>query len=154
MKILMVCLGNICRSPLAEGILREKLRLNKLNVSVDSAGTSGLHAGENPDSRMCETAKSFGLNINSLKSRKFTVQDFDKFDLIYAMDSSNYNNILALAKTTSDKAKVHLILNELYPNKNIAVPDPYYGGEQGFIDVYNLLDEATDKIIEKIQANG
>ena len=150
----MVCLGNICRSPLAEGILREKLIVNKLNIAVDSAGTSGLHAGEHPDSRMCATAKSFGLNIEDLKSRKFVVQDFDTFDIIYAMDSSNYSNILALARTTKDKSKVHLILNELYPTKNMAVPDPYYGGEQGFIDVYNLLNEATDKIIEKIKANG
>lgn len=154
MKILMVCLGNICRSPLAEGILREKLMINKLNVLVDSAGTSGLHTGERPDSRMCETAKTFDLNIDDLTSRKFVVQDFDTFDIIYAMDSSNYSNILALARTTEDKSKVHLILNELYPNKNMAVPDPYYGGEQGFIDVYNLLNEATDKIIEKIKANG
>ena len=154
MKILMVCLGNICRSPLAEGILREKLMINKLNVIVDSAGTSGLHTGERPDSRMCETAKTFDLNIDDLTSRKFVVQDFDTFDIIYAMDSSNYSNILALARTTEDKSKVHLILNELYPNKNMAVPDPYYGGEQGFIDVYNLLNEATDKIIEKIKANG
>ena len=154
MKILMVCLGNICRSPLAEGILREKLMINKLNVLVDSAGTSGLHTGERPDSRMCETAKTFDLNIDDLTSRKFVVQDFDTFDIIYVMDSSNYSNILALARTTKDKSKVHLILNELYPNKNMAVPDPYYGGEQGFIDVYNLLNEATDKIIEKIKANG
>ncbi len=150
----MVCLGNICRSPLAEGILREKLMINKLNVLVDSAGTSGLHTGERPDSRMCETAKTFDLNIDDLTSRKFVVQDFDTFDIIYVMDSSNYSNILALARTTEDKSKVHLILNELYPNKNMAVPDPYYGGEQGFIDVYNLLNEATDKIIEKIKANG
>lgn len=154
MKILMVCLGNICRSPLAEGILREKLMINKLNVIIDSAGTSGLHTGERPDSRMCETAKTFDLNIDDLTSRKFVVQDFDTFDIIYVMDSSNYSNILALARTTEDKSKVHLILNELYPNKNMAVPDPYYGGEQGFIDVYNLLNEATDKIIEKIKANG
>ncbi|MEY3236635.1 MAG: Low molecular weight protein-tyrosine-phosphatase YfkJ [Bacteroidota bacterium] len=150
----MVCLGNICRSPLAEGILREKLIKNKLEVIVDSAGTSGLHAGEHPDYRMCATAKSFGINIDDLKSRKFISQDFNNFDLIYAMDSSNYSNILSLACTTKDKSKVHLILNELYPTKNMAVPDPYYGGEQGFIDVYNLLNEATDKIIEKIKANG
>jgi protein-tyrosine phosphatase len=154
MKILMVCLGNICRSPLAEGILREKLIKNNLDIIVDSAGTSGLHAGEHPDSRMSATAKSFGLNIDGIKSRKFDVQDFDTFDIIYAMDSSNYSNILALARTTKDKSKVHLILNELYPNKNMAVPDPYYGSEQGFIDVYNLLNEATDKIIIKLIANG
>ena len=154
MKILMVCLGNICRSPLAEGILREKLLKNNLDIIVDSAGTSGLHAGEGPDYRMCATAKMFNLNIDDIKSRKFVVQDFDTFDLIYAMDSSNYNNILSLAQTLSDKSKVNLILNELYPNKNMAVPDPYYGGEQGFIDVYNLLNEATDKIIEKIKAHG
>jgi protein-tyrosine phosphatase len=150
MKILMVCLGNICRSPIADGLLRDKILKNKLNASVDSAGTSGLHAGQAPDERMQETALSFGVNIGDLRARKFTANDFDQFDLIYAMDQSNYENILQLSRSEVDKSKVKLILNELNPKKNLEVPDPYYGGKQGFIDVFNLLDLATDKIIEKI----
>lgn len=149
MKVLMVCLGNICRSPLAHGLLREKAQDHTLNVEVDSAGTSGFHVGEAPDPRMRETAKKFGLNIDDLRARQFTSQDFNDFDLIYAMDQSNLKNILSLATSESDKNKVHLILNESNPGNNLEVPDPYYGGDQGFIDVYNMLDLATDKIIEK-----
>lgn len=151
MNILMVCLGNICRSPLAEGILRDKVEKLNLNVSIDSAGTAGYHIGEKPDSRMRATALSFGISLEDLRARQFVASDFDKFDIIYAMDSSNYNNICSLARNESDKQKVQLILNELEPGKNLAVPDPYYGGQQGFIDVFNLLDKATDKIIEKLK---
>ncbi len=149
MKILMVCLGNICRSPLAHGLLREKSETNKLEIEVDSAGTSGFHAGEAPDPRMRETAKRYGLNIDDLRARKFVRSDFSEFDLIYAMDKSNYSNIIALASNEADKAKVKLILNESNPGKDLEVPDPYYGGDQGFIDVYNMLDLATDKILEQ-----
>lgn len=149
MKILMVCLGNICRSPLAHGLLREKSEANNLNFEVDSAGTSGFHAGEAPDPRMRETAKRFGLSIEDLKARQFVRSDFSEFDLIFAMDKSNYSNIVALATSDSDRAKVKLILNESNPGSDLEVPDPYYGGDQGFVDVYNMLDLATDKIIEK-----
>ena len=150
----MVCLGNICRSPMADGLLRKKVNDLQLAVEVDSAGTSGFHSGEQPDSRMRSVAKSLGVNIDNLRARQFTENDFREFDLIYAMDSSNYNNILSLAKTDEDRSKVHLILNELNPGKNQQVPDPYYGGTEGFIEVFNLLDGATDKIIEKIRSNG
>ncbi len=151
MNILMVCLGNICRSPLAEGILRDKVEKLNLNVSIDSAGTAGYHIGEKPDSRMRATALSFGISLEDLRARQFVATDFDQFDIIYAMDSSNYNNICSLARNEGDKQKVKLILNVLEPGKNLAVPDPYYGGQQGFIDVFNLLDKATDKIIEKLK---
>lgn len=154
MKILMVCLGNICRSPLAEGILRSKALAEGLNIVVDSAGTSANHIGQMPDSRMRATAKSFGIDIEDLRARQFTDTDFDQFDIIYAMDSSNLHAIQLLARTEQDHSKVKLILNELQPSKNLAVPDPYYGGEQGFIDVFNMLDAATNKIIEKHQSNG
>lgn len=150
MNILMVCLGNICRSSLAEGILRSKVEKMNLNVAIDSAGTAGYHVGEKPDPRMRSTALSFGVSLENLRARQFVVADFDQFDIIYAMDSSNYNNICSLARNESDKQKVKLILNELEPGKNLAVPDPYYGGQQGFVDVYNLLDKATDKIIENL----
>lgn len=153
MNILMVCLGNICRSPLADGLLRKKVSDNKLDVEVDSAGTSGIHSGEAPDARMCQTAKNFGTPIDELRSRKFVIADFDKFDKIYVMDKSNKANILQMARNEDDKKKVELILNLIYPSQNKEVPDPYYGGEEGFIEVYHLLDAATDRIIEKIKNN-
>ncbi|MGB0933535.1 MAG: low molecular weight protein-tyrosine-phosphatase [Lishizhenia sp.] len=153
MKILMVCLGNICRSPIADGLLRKKVKEHGLAVEVDSAGTSAYHVGNKPDERMCKTAESFGTPIDFLRARQFTVRDFDAFDIIYAMDQSNYNNITALARNEKDKSKVNLFLNELYPNENKAVPDPYFGGEQGFIDVYKMVDATTDQIIEKLKTN-
>lgn len=153
MKVLMVCLGNICRSPMADGLLRKKVKEADLQIEVDSAGTSNYHIGEAPDHRMRATAKKLGCPIDELRARQFTVEDFDAFDLIYAMDSSNYNNILALSRNEQDVAKVKLILNEVYPGENRAVPDPYFGGEQGFIDVFNMLDEATDIVLNKL-TNG
>ena len=145
-KILMVCLGNICRSPLAEGILKSKLP--KQNFIVDSAGTANYHVGIAPDVRSIAVAKKYGLDISNLKGRQFSTTDFDMFDLIYVMDESNYNNVLSVARNESDKAKVKLILNEMYPNQNLVVPDPYYGGEEGFENVYKMLDEACTKITE------
>ena len=150
MKILMVCLGNICRSPLADGLLRKKVKQHNLDVYVDSAGTSNFHVGSSPDERMRTTAKKFGVSIDELRARQFISDDFDNFDLIYAMDSSNYNNILKLARTDEDKEKVKLILNESQPGLNLNVPDPYYGGDQGFIDVYEMLDDATEVILNKL----
>ncbi len=150
MKILMVCLGNICRSPLADGLLRKKVKQQGLNIIVDSAGTSNFHVGEAPDARMRATAKQFDLSIDDLRARQFCKEDFANFDIIYAMDSSNYNNILKLSSSEADSAKVKLILNDSHPGKNLNVPDPYYGGDQGFIDVYNLLDEATDVIMNNL----
>jgi len=147
-KILMVCLGNICRSPLAEGILASKLDPTKFEV--DSAGTAGYHVGELPDRRSIATAKQHGLDISYQRCRKFVYQDFQVFDYIFAMDQSNYDNILSLAKTQEDRAKVHLILNQISPNSNAEVPDPYYGGDQGFENVYQMLDEACTIFAEKL----
>lgn len=147
MKILMVCLGNICRSPLADGLLRSKVKALNLDVFVDSAGTSNHHVGEAPDARMRATAKQKGLSIDDLRARQFIKSDFTDFDLIFVMDKSNYANVIRLADTEDKKVKVHLMLNESHPNKDLEVPDPYFGGEQGFIEVYNLLDEATDAVI-------
>ena len=151
MKILMVCLGNICRSPMAEGLLKSKVE--GLGVEVDSAGTGNYHSGENPDARAVKTMRKKGLNISKLVARQFVVSDFDDFDLIYAMDQSNYQNILNLARNEADKTKVQLLVNELYPGSNGEVPDPYFGGPDGFEQVYQLLDEATDKVIDRIK-NG
>ena len=150
MKVLMVCLGNICRSPIAEGILRHKAAKQGIEVETDSAGTSAFHAGEAPDSRMIAAAKNNGIDITDLKARQFIPADFDRFDLIYAMDRSNYNNILSLANSDEERNKVIMILNESNPGSNDEVPDPYYGGDQGFQHVIDLLDEAINKVIERI----
>ena len=147
MKILMVCLGNICRSPMAHGLLEEKAKAKGLHIEVDSAGTSGFHAGETPDARMRATAKSRGVNIDHQTSRQFLQSDFDKFDVIYAMDSDNRDNMLRLARNDEDRNKVKLILNEIHPGEDLPVPDPYYGGDQGFEEVFDMLDEATTKIL-------
>ena len=145
----MVCLGNICRSPLAEGILKSKLDSDKFYV--DSAGTSGHHNGELPDSRSVAVANSNGLDITDQRSRKFTRQDFIDFQYIYVMDSSNYNDVIRLARNEEEKLKVKLILNEISPKRNLDVPDPYYGGENGFKKVYEMLDDACEIIAKKIR---
>lgn len=149
MKILMVCLGNICRSPLAEGILQSKVHPEK--VQVDSAGTAAYHVDELPDTRSIEVARKYGIDLTDQRARKFSVKDFDAFDLIYAMDESNYQNIVALARNSDDELKVKMILNEMHPNSNSSVPDPYYGGANGFENVYQMLDEACDVIATKIE---
>ncbi|MBC8756118.1 low molecular weight phosphotyrosine protein phosphatase [Kordia sp. YSTF-M3] len=147
-KILMVCLGNICRSPLAEGILASKLDPTKF--MVDSAGTAGYHVGELADRRSIATAKQYGIDITYQRSRKFVRSDFQTFEYIFAMDQSNYNNILSLAKTAEDRSKVHLMLNQISPNSNAEVPDPYYGGDQGFENVFQMLDEACSIFAAKL----
>lgn len=152
MKILMVCLGNICRSPLADALLRKKVQDLNLDVLVDSAGTSSYHIGNEPDLRTQENAQLNGLDMSFLKARQFVAVDFQAFDKIYVMDKSNYGNVLALAENEKDSSKVQLIL-DLVEEDIQEVPDPYYGGEKGFETVYNLLDEATDKIIENIQSD-
>ena len=145
----MVCLGNICRSPLAQGILESKV--NPDEIYVDSAGTAGYHVGNRPDTRSIKVAQKNGLDISHQTCRRFTVNDFNKFDFIYAMDFSNYQNILDLARTDADRNKVQMILNEIYPNSNRSVPDPYYGGGSGFDDVYEMLEAACEVISGKLQ---
>lgn len=147
-KILMVCLGNICRSPLAEGILASKLPKEKF--IVDSAGTGSWHIGRQPDERSIAVAKKYKLDISKQKGRQFSKSDFDAFDYIYVMDSSNYQDVIQLSKNKSDKEKVQLILNELFPNENVDVPDPYYGVANGFETVYKMLDETCDLIAKKL----
>ena len=142
----MVCLGNICRSPLAEGILLEKIKERNLPWKVDSAGTSGWHQGELPDRRSIAVAEAHDIDLTYQRSRQFIKADLEQFDLILAMDSANYSNILRLATTETQKSKVKLILNYIYPNENRAVPDPYYEG--GFEEVYQMLVAACEKIIE------
>ena len=150
-KILMVCLGNICRSPIAEGILRHKAERANLDIHIDSAGTSNYHIGDHPDKRTIANAKQHQIDISGLCARQFTIADFDEFDFIFVMDSSNYADVISLARTEKDKHKVELILNRVYPNSNMSVPDPYFGGEQGFENVFILLDKACDVIVESLK---
>lgn len=147
-KILMVCLGNICRSPLAEGILASKLPKDKF--TVDSAGTGSWHIGHKPDERSIAIAKKNKLDISKQKGRQFTTTDFDAFDYIYVMDNSNYLDVVKLVDNKAQTEKVQLILNELFPNENVDVPDPYFGISNGFESVYKMLDEACDVLAKKL----
>lgn len=147
-KILMVCLGNICRSPLAEGILASKLPKDKF--TVDSAGTGSWHIGHKPDERSIAIAKKNKLDISEQKGRQFTTSDFETFDYIYVMDNSNYWDVVQLVDNKAQTEKVQLILNELFPNENVDVPDPYFGLPNGFESVYKMLDEACDVLAKKL----
>jgi protein-tyrosine phosphatase len=147
MKILMVCLGNICRSPLAEGILRYKAKQAGLHWTVESAGTNGLHNGEPPHRLSQKVAMLNGIDICHQRSRQFVKDDFDRYDKIYAMADDVLDEIRWIAKDKYDPKKVDLFLNELYPGQNSSVPDPWYGAEPGYHEVYKLIDEACEKII-------
>jgi protein-tyrosine phosphatase len=149
-KILMVCLGNICRSPVAEGIMRSKLEETDLTFEIDSAGTSNYHIGENPDARSVKNAIKNGIDISKLKARQFKVTDFDYFDMIYVMDENNKSDVLSLARNEQDVAKVKLILSELPKASYKSVPDPYFGGEAGFQLVFELLDEACESVAQQL----
>ncbi len=147
-KILMVCLGNICRSPLAQGLLASKLPNGKF--FVDSAGTGNWHVGKQPDQRSISTAQKNGLDISNQRGRQFTTNDFDAFDYIFVMDNTNYDDVISLSENETQKNKVHLILNELFPNENVDVPDPYSGLQNGFDMVYEMLNEACDILAQKL----
>ncbi len=149
-KILFVCLGNICRSPLGEGIMLHLIKENKLEsrFSVDSAGTANYHVGQAPDHRTIANAKKNGVDISALRARQFNAKDFDAFDTIYIMDASNYTNVTALAKTNTQKNKIDYLLNVLEPKQNKHVPDPYYGTEKDFEHVFQLVYKACENIIK------
>ncbi len=150
MKVLMVCLGNICRSPLAEGILKHKFGQHGIQGEVDSAGTAAYHAGEKPDSRSIDIARKNGIDISKQRARKFETADFDRFDRIYAMDRSNYANLMEQARTPADENKIQLILDLIHPGSHLEVPDPYYGGRDGFSHVFHLLDKACNRMVEDL----
>lgn len=150
MKILMVCLGNICRSPLAEGIMKHKLKQFGIDAEVDSAGTAAYHVGERPDPRSVQVALKNGIDITYQRARKFINADFDRFDKIFAMDSFNYNDLLDKAQTEDDKEKVMMILEKTNPGKYKSVPDPYYGGADGFDKVFTMLDNACEIIAKEL----
>ena len=147
-KILMVCLGNICRSPLAEGILKSKI--NTSEIFVDSAGTGGYHIGNLPDTRSMDVAQKNGIDISDQRCRKFSRHDFKMFDTIYVMDKSNYANVIALSETDEDRKKVKLLLEAADLGLS-EVPDPYYGGADGFEYVYGLIERACNQIVKKLK---
>ena len=147
-KIVMVCLGNICRSPLAEGILRSKLPSPAF--TIDSAGTAHWHVGKKPDDRSVAVSKKNGLDIIHHRVQQITAAFFDEFDYVFVMDQSNYEHVVALAQTPEHKQKVQLILNELFPGEKVDVPDPYYGLANGFDQVYQMLDLACDSLAERL----
>lgn len=149
-RILMVCLGNICRSPLAHGILASQLPKNYFYV--DSAGTAAYHVGNSPDHRSIMVAQNKGIDISTQKARQFIASDFDTFDYIFAMDSSNYNNIISVAKSNSDIAKVKLFLEENNTVTDKNVPDPYYGDLKDFEHVFNLIEETSIHLSERLKA--
>jgi protein-tyrosine phosphatase len=153
MKILMVCLGNICRSPLAQGILEHKAKQAGLGWTVDSAGTGNWHIGEAPHHLSQKVARLNGIDICSQYARQFRKTDMLDFDKIYVMDKSNFRDVQQMSEELWDAAKTDLFLNELYPGKNMDVPDPWYGEEDGYHEVYKLIDAACDKIIEKYGTN-
>lgn len=147
-KVLFVCLGNICRSPMAEGILSLKARQQKLNIEVDSAGTGNWHSGESPDKRAVEVSNKYGVDISKQKARQIVLDDFVKFDLILVADQKVYEEVIALAKKNEEKQKVNFILNLISPSSNQEVPDPYFGGDEGFERVFEMLDKACDALIQ------
>jgi protein-tyrosine phosphatase len=149
MKILMVCLGNICRSPMAEGILRYKAGKAGLSWTVESAGTNGFHDGEAPHYLSQKIARQHGIDICNQRSRRFQPEDFDRFDKIYALAEDVLFDIRQIAKKKFDRSKVDLLMNELYPGKNMDVPDPWSGPEEEYHEAFRLIDAACDAIIKK-----
>ena len=148
MKILMVCLGNICRSPLAEGILQDKINKIGLNWMVDSAGTAGYHIGEAPHHLSQKVSKQNGIDISHQQCRKFVREDIIRFDKIFVMDMNNYNDVEKICGADWNKTKVDLLLNLSHPNENKNVPDPWYGKEDGYHKVFKMINEACEKLIE------
>jgi protein-tyrosine phosphatase len=151
MKILMVCLGNICRSPLAEGILQDKAFKAGLNWSVESAGTENYHVGEPPHHLSQKVAKSYGVDISKQRARRFTAEDLNNYDKIYALSGDVLKEIQYISRNRFDPSKVDLLMNELYPEKNMDVPDPWYGPEPGYHEAYKLIEAACEAIIEKVK---
>ena len=151
MKILMVCLGNICRSPMAEGVLQKKLEENNIDAQVDSCGFEAYHLGEHPHSMAIKTANNHGINISEQRQRLFKEEDFDDFDRIYVMDNGNYRDVKRKARSEEDMQKVDYLRNVVHPNSNKHVPDPWGGTMEDYEYAFQLIDEACEGIIKRIQ---
>jgi protein-tyrosine phosphatase len=150
----MVCLGNICRSPLAEGILQQKAFEAGLAWSVESAGTNSYHTGEPPHPLSQKVARLNGIDISTQRARRFAAADFDSYDKIYALAGDVLDDMKRIAKNKFDAGKVDLLMNEQFPGKNLDVPDPYYGTEPGYHEVYKMISEVCDRIVEKYSVNS
>lgn len=154
MKILFVCLGNICRSPLAEGIMKDKIYRYSLDAEVDSAGFESFHVGDGADPRSSEIAAKNGISLDRHVARKFTTRDFDYYDRIFVMDRYNYQDVMRIARNDRDRSKVDYILNLVKPGEDQEVPDPYYGGKDGFESVFRMLDNACSVLLEEIKPDN
>ncbi|MCD6090112.1 MAG: low molecular weight phosphotyrosine protein phosphatase [Bacteroidales bacterium] len=150
MNILMVCLGNICRSPMAEGVMRHKIKEYDLNANVDSCGTADYHISQSPDKRGIQTLLKYGIDISQHRGQQFKVADFDTFDLIFAMDTKNYSDIVAKARSQEDIKKVKLLLDETHHDLQKIVPDPYYGSLVDFEETYLLIDNACEQLAKRL----
>lgn len=150
MKILFVCLGNICRSPLAEGILKKKFEEYGISGIINSAGFEPYHEGQHPDPRSVATAKNHDIDISGKVARLFTLEDFDNYDKILVMDAMNYTDVMRIARNDSDRSKVDYLLNLVNEGSDDEVPDPYYGGPSGFDKVYDMMDRACDRIVKNL----
>ncbi len=160
-KILMVCLGNICRSPMAEGVMRQKIKDYGLDAQVNSCGTASYHIGEAPDYRGIKTLHNYGIDISQHQGQQFKVSDFDTYDLIFAMDTSNYflffvmdtrnySNLIAKARNKNDKEKITLLMDEIYPGQQKVVPDPYYGDIEDYEETYALVEDACEHLAKRL----
>lgn len=154
MKILMVCLGNICRSPLAEGILQDKAFKAGLTWSIESAGTNSYHIGDPPHPLSQKVARMNGIDISKQRARRFRPEDFDVYDKIYALANDVLADIKKIAGKDFNASKADLLMNELFPGENMEVPDPWYGPEAGYHEVYKLLDKVCDQIIINYSSNS
>jgi len=154
MKILMVCLGNICRSPLAEGILQQKAIEAGLDWKVESAGTNSYHIGDPPHPLSQKVATMNGIDISSQRARRFAAEDMETYDKIYALAADVLDDIRSISKNKFDSSKAGLLMNELHPGKDQDVPDPYYGSEKGYHEVYDMIDEVCNVIIEKYSVHN
>lgn len=153
MKILMVCLGNICRSPMAEGILQDKAFKADLTWSIESAGTNSYHIGEPPHLLSQKVARMNGIDISKQRARRFKTEDFDVYDKIYALAGDVIEEMKRIAGKKFQQSKVDLLMNELYPGKNLDVPDPWYGSEPGYHEAFKLIEKVCDNILEKYGVN-
>ncbi len=151
MKILFVCLGNICRSPMAEGILKKKFNELGIDGIIHSAGFEPYHEGQHPDPRSVSTARKHDIDISSKVARLFSVEDFDDYDKIFVMDSMNHADVMRVTRDDDDRNKVDFLLNLVNEGSNDEVPDPYYGGANGFDKVYNMMNLACDQIINNMK---